>query len=88
MPRKEEVLYETATVEIPFSQSTRDRAVAIMEESSIRSFDALHIAYAEAGGVDYLLTTDDRLEKACAGIDSTVKIANPLRYITEVITDE
>ena len=60
----------------------------IIAESSIRSFDAIHIAFAEKGGTDYLLTTDDRLEKACARISTLVKVANPLRYITEVMSDE
>jgi predicted nucleic acid-binding protein len=85
---KVEVLYGIAGKYIPFSAEIEMRAAEIMAVSSIRSFDALHIASAEKGEADYLLTTDDRLEKACANLPLSVKVINPLRYIAEVISDE
>jgi predicted nucleic acid-binding protein len=86
--QKVQVLYGIARENIPLSSSIVKRAEAIMNATSIRSFDALHIASAEVGGADYLLTTDDRLEKAYAKIASKVKVINPLKYITEVIGNE
>ena len=85
---KVEILYGIATAEVSFSSEIESRTVEIIAESSIRSFDALHIAFAEKGVADYLLTTDDKLEKACARITTSVKVINPLRYITEVISGE
>jgi len=86
--QKVQVLYGIAGENIPFSSLIEKRAEAIMKATMIRSFDALHIASAEAGQVDYFLTTDDKLVKACANTTLTIKVINPLKYITEVIGDE
>ena len=86
--QKVQVLYEIVKESIPFSLEIEERAEVIMEATSIRSFDALHIALAEKGGADYLLTTDDKFEKACAKITLATKVINPLEYVTEVIGDE
>lgn len=52
-----------------------------------QSVDALHLACAEKGGADILLTTDDRLvQKASqnkAGLK--VKVVNPVRWLIEEI---
>jgi len=86
--QKVQVLYGIAGNSIPFSAEIEKRAETIISATSIRSFDALHIASAEKSGADYLLTTDDKLEKACMKITLTIKVINPLKYITEVIGDE
>jgi predicted nucleic acid-binding protein len=90
MEKKDKVtiLYEIAQAEIGFTESIEKRATEISASSSIRTYDALHIASAEAGGVDYLLTTDDKFEKAASKQKIAVKVMNPLRYITEAIIDE
>ncbi|MDR0853258.1 MAG: PIN domain-containing protein [Clostridiales Family XIII bacterium] len=82
------ILYEIAKTKIEFSEAVLLRAKDIQSVSSIRSFDALHIAFAESGGLDYFITTDDRLEKACANLSLNVKVLNPLKYIVEVIDNE
>lgn len=55
-----------------------------------KPFDALHIAYAEDGKADFLLTTDDELlYKALQNIKRLkVKIANPVEFVMEVIKNE
>ncbi|MDR1292494.1 MAG: PIN domain-containing protein [Clostridiales Family XIII bacterium] len=85
---KVSILYEIARRHVTFDDDIEKRAAEIMNVSSIRSFDALHIASAEVGEVDYMLTTDDKLEKAAAKLELKVKVTNPLKYIAEVIEHE
>jgi len=47
--------------------------------------DSLHIASAEAGHADVLLSTDDRLIRACKKLDLDVRVMNPVSYLAEVI---
>ena len=49
------------------------------------AYDALHLACAEAAGVDVLLTTDDRLVKRASRLASrlTVRVANPAQWLLE-----
>jgi predicted nucleic acid-binding protein len=54
-------------------------------KAGVRPFDALHIACAEKGKADVLLSTDDNLIRRAVQNDSTkIKIDNPLRWVTEV----
>jgi predicted nucleic acid-binding protein len=52
-------------------------------------FDALHIACAEAGDTDILLTTDDRLLRKAAKPSHVlkVKLENPIIWLLEVTTN-
>jgi predicted nucleic acid-binding protein len=54
----------------------------------MRDLDALHLASAEAGQVDAMLTTDDRLMAAAARLSppSSVRVANPVTYETEMLS--
>ena len=45
--------------------------------------DSLHIATAEAGKVDAMLTTDDKLIKACARLNLGVKVLNLVTFLLE-----
>jgi predicted nucleic acid-binding protein len=49
--------------------------------------DALHIACAEAGGVDVFLTTDDQLLRRSVRHSTrlNVRVANPLQWLSEVL---
>ena len=73
------------------SYITVDRGIEVravkLEESGFKSFDALHIACAEKGDADILLTTDDGLLRKAAQRVSNLKveIRNPLEWVTEVI---
>jgi hypothetical protein len=50
------------------------------------SFDALHVASAEIGGAQVLLTTDDGMVRRARRLtrDVSVRIANPLTWLEEV----
>lgn len=58
-----------------------------LEKSGFKPFDALHVACAEKGSADVLLTTDDDLlSKAAKNSDMLeIKIENPLRWAMEVL---
>lgn len=51
-----------STIHVAATESLARRAVEI-EALSIKGFDALHIAAAEAAGCEYLVSTDDNLLK-------------------------
>lgn len=63
------------------------RAEEIMQLSSIKSFDSLHLASAEAGA-DILLTTDIKFLKAANRLDTGVKVRNPINFLLEVNENE
>ena len=81
-------LYDVATTIIPYSEQILVRSKEIQETTNIRSFDALHIASAEMANADVVLTTDDKLERACLGIQLKVKVTNPIKFFMEVMNDE
>lgn len=58
-----------------------------IQKIGVKSFDALHVACAEAGKADIFLTTDDRLLKKLRQHFDKIKVkaANPLEWIEEVI---
>jgi predicted nucleic acid-binding protein len=51
----------------------------VLEGAGLRGLDALHIASAEVGGADLLITTDDRLIRRAAkvGVDLRVRLVTP-----------
>jgi predicted nucleic acid-binding protein len=65
--------------------ATADRAAQI-EQLGFGAFDALHLAAAEQGGVEVLLTTDDGLLR-CARRSSSplhLRVENPVSWYQEV----
>src|SRR3990172_617339 len=67
-------------------EDTEKRAIEL-EELDFKSFDALHIACAEKGEADVLLTTDDDLLRKASqnkGI-LKVKLENPVRWLMEEV---
>ena len=70
--------------------SLSDEAVERGEELKglgLKTYDALHVACAEQAQVDVLLTTDDKLIRAAARNNRTVKVPvkNPLTWLQEVL---
>jgi predicted nucleic acid-binding protein len=71
-------------------------SIAIQERSEellgfgFKPTDALHIACAESGNCDVLLTTDDRFLKAARrnADQINVRVENPLQWISEQLSDE
>jgi predicted nucleic acid-binding protein len=51
-----------------------------------RTYDALHLAWAEQATVDIFLTTDDRVLRIAASHAAPlhVRVANPLTWLLEV----
>jgi predicted nucleic acid-binding protein len=70
---------------IPVGSSEVERAQEL-ETWGIAAYDALHLACAERGGADVLLTTDDRLlhRSAARTSELRVQVANPLTWLREV----
>ncbi|HLG30550.1 MAG TPA: PIN domain-containing protein [Candidatus Brocadiales bacterium] len=56
-----------------------------LRELGFKSFDAFHIACAEKGGADILLTTDDNLLRRASQNKGVVKVRleNPVRWLME-----
>jgi predicted nucleic acid-binding protein len=89
--RKEKVkiLYAVIVDKAHYDKSVYDRSVEIKcMNKAIRSMDSLHLASAESGHADILLTTDDKFERACAKIKLGVTVMNPLKYMMEVMQYE
>jgi predicted nucleic acid-binding protein len=73
-----------ATMTIDVTDTIEQRAKAL-ESRGFKPLDALHLASAEAGQVDYFCSCDDRLlKKAKAQSDFTVKILSPLELAQEI----
>lgn len=81
------VLYQSAKAHIDFTAEIKARAKEF-GRYNIKAYDALHLASAEAGEADIFLTTDRRLINAAGRSDVTVKVMNPLVWLTEVLYDE
>ena len=84
--QKVTILTSLSGSNIVVDEATEKRALEL-ERLSFKSFDALHIACAERGRADVLLTTDDDLLRKASQNTSAVrvKLENPVRWIMEVI---
>ena len=86
--RREKVLllYHSASEHISFTEAIFSRAKEL-ERFNIKSFDALHVASAEAAGADVFLTTDRRLINAAKRAGTNTPVRNPLIWLAEVFYD-
>jgi len=64
-----------------------ERRAVELKRAGLKSLDALHVACAEKGKADILLTTDDDLLSKALKNQRTlkVKVENPLRWVMEVL---
>jgi len=77
-------LLTSSTETIALSDAIEARAL-VLEARGFKGFDALHIATAEAGHVEYFCTCDDRLiKKAKAQPDVVTKVVSPLELVKEL----
>ncbi|MBR5966447.1 MAG: PIN domain-containing protein [Treponema sp.] len=76
-------LYSLANPDVPFTEEIKKRAEELRSKSSIRLMDSLHVATAEAGKADAMLTTDDKLIKACAKLNLGTQVMNPVTFLLE-----
>ena len=81
-------LYSLENPDIPFTDEIRKRSEEIRLKSNIRLMDSLHVATAEAGKVDAMLTTDDKLINACAKFNLGIKVINPITFLLEMAKGE
>ncbi len=76
-------ILEKAQSVIMVNDGIERRAKALQKRGS-KAFDALHIAAAESGGIDFSCTCDDRvLKKARRQTDLSVKVVSPLELANE-----
>lgn len=80
-----ELLCRAATGQVAFSEDVGRRARELRAQG-LRDLDALHLAAAERGGADVLLTTDDRFIQAARALQpaSRVRVENPVLFELEV----
>lgn len=85
--RKQRLIDSLALVEtrIAVTETMVQRATELTN-FSLKAFDALHIACAEAIGADIFLTTDDRLLRKATQYQAniSVRVANPVAWFMEV----
>ena len=73
-----------ATLFIP-TESRIEEQARTWHDAGIKPVDALHLASAVAGEVDYFCTCDDRFLKRAKGVDTKcTKVVSPLELIAEV----
>jgi predicted nucleic acid-binding protein len=77
-------LYTSTSIYIEISDDIIRRAKEL-QKFNIKSFDALHLASAEFGGADVLLTTDKKFLNRALNSDTNIKISNPAIWLTEVL---
>jgi hypothetical protein len=70
---------------VPHTRAVDERVLQLVL-LGFQEFDAYHVAFAEAGRCDRLVTTDDRLLRAAARNPGTigVRVTDPIRLVAEV----
>lgn len=71
---------------IRLNDSIKKKAL-LLENKGIDSIDALHLSYAEFGGVEYFLTCDDGIIKKVRKVKGLfkMKVCNPIDFIIEEV---
>ncbi len=79
----------SAKAKILITEQIETRGLELIE-IGFKDFDALHIACAEAGKADILLTTDDRMLRLAARHQKLLKVrvGNPCQWLIEVTNDK
>jgi predicted nucleic acid-binding protein len=90
LERKQQVkdLLTLAQTKIPLTEVIQERTKTLVT-LGFKSFDALHLAYAESGIVDVFLTTDDRLLNKATLNQAILKVPvkNPISWLMEQSND-
>ncbi len=69
---------------INLNDEIENRAIKF-EKDGLKAFDALHLATAEFGKVDFFCTSDDKILKKTERIsDLKIKVVSPLKLVEEV----
>ena len=82
--QKVRLLSSISKMNIAIDDEIISRAMEL-NKMGFKSFDAFHIACAEKGQADALLTTDDHLLKKASSLGQSIKVRleNPLRWLME-----
>jgi predicted nucleic acid-binding protein len=80
-------LYSSASIYIEISDEIISRAKEF-HGLNIKPFDALHLASAEYGGADVLLTTDKKFLNRAVESNTKIKVSNPVIWLTEVLFND
>ena len=82
------ILASLAMTKVIVNEQVESRAIELVQRD-FKAYNALHIACAEAGDADILLTTDDRLVRKAAMHSSVVQVRlqNPTLWLLEVMTN-
>jgi predicted nucleic acid-binding protein len=76
---------DRAQVVVPLTDAIEHRAEVLVQRG-FKPLDALHLACAEAEGVDYFCSCDDRLlNRAHEQRDLSVKVVSPLELAKELL---
>jgi len=89
--KKEKVKYlyeQVITTKVDYTENVLKQARELSEQTSIRTLDGFHLAFAENSGADFLLTTDIKFEKLCSKLNMKTRVVNPLKYLMEVMLNE
>jgi predicted nucleic acid-binding protein len=76
--------FKAITAKAAITRGVKIRAAELMTQG-IKELDAYHVALSESTEVDYLLTTDDRLEAAAVRLGVKVKVINPINFLQEYV---
>lgn len=81
-------LLTLAKTKISLTEVIKTRTKTLVK-LGFKSFDALHLAYAESGTVDVFLTTDDRLLNKATFNQAILKVPvkNPISWLMEQLND-
>ena len=71
--RRVRSLLAAVRIRVAASDAVADRARAL-ERLGLRGLDALHVASAETGGADLLITTDDRMIRRAARAERELRV--------------
>ncbi|MCL1862286.1 MAG: PIN domain-containing protein [Defluviitaleaceae bacterium] len=82
------MLYSSATSHIEINKEIINRAKHFQQFSSIKPFDALHLATAEYANADAFLTTDKKLLNLAWKSDAKIKVLNPTVWLMEVMFND
>jgi len=78
-------LYSSTSLQIEINNDIINRAKDFQSMVNIKPFDALHLASAEYGDADILLTTDNKFLNRAAESDAQIRVANPAIWLMEVM---
>ncbi len=83
--RRDEIATWQAKAErtVEFSGDLQERARELAQQG-IAALDAAHLAAAETGGADVVLTCDDVMVRRGAHLGLSLRVLNPMAYLEEV----